>query len=102
MVDAFCAALDAEAVVHRGFCDALGTPRALGPLHDIAHAHPHGLGRLLVPGAERHELFTAFLDMIGSGTSVTVIEDAHGPSRPRWICCCSSGGGSPRSRRWSW
>jgi DNA-binding CsgD family transcriptional regulator len=77
VVGAFCAALDVEAAVHRGFCDALGTPRALGPLHDIARAHPRELGRLLVPGAERHELFTAFLDMIGSGPSVTVIEDAH-------------------------
>lgn len=62
--------------VHRGFCDSLGTPRALGPLHDIARAGLNDLAGLL-DGQDRHALFTAFLDLIGSAPSVTVIEDAH-------------------------
>jgi predicted ATPase len=32
----FCDELPDGTAVHRGFCDALGTPRALGPLYDIA------------------------------------------------------------------
>ncbi len=77
LVSAFCDALAPGTVVHRGFCDAMGTPRALGPVHDIARADPEGLGHLLTVGRERHALFAAFLDLIGSRSSVTVIEDAH-------------------------
>jgi AAA ATPase domain len=73
----FCDALPVGTAVHRGFCDALGTPRALGPLHDMARTSLAGLGRLLTGGEDRHSVFTAFLDLIGAGPSVTVIEDAH-------------------------
>lgn len=78
LVRAFCAD---RPVVRYGFCDALGTPRALGPLHDIARASrdPAGaaLAGLLAAGADRHTLFTAFLDLLAAGPSVTVVEDAH-------------------------
>ncbi|MFC4948020.1 ATP-binding protein [Pseudonocardia sp. GCM10023141] len=73
----FLAALPAGTAVYQGFCDALGTPRALGPLHDIARSAPDRLAPLLSAGAERHAAFTAFLDVIGAGPSVTVIEDVH-------------------------
>lgn len=73
----FCEGLPAETVVHRGFCDALGTPRALGPLYDMSSTSLSSLGPLLTDGHDRHTLFSAFLDLLGAGPSVTVIEDAH-------------------------
>ena len=77
LVDAFCAGLPPGTPVHRGFCDSLDTPRALGPLHDIARTCPPELGGLLAGGGDRHALFTAFLDAIAADGSVTVVEDAH-------------------------
>ena len=77
LVERFCAGLPAGTAVHRGFCDALGTPRALGPLRDIAGTGHDALGRLLATGQDRHAIFTAFLDLLRAGPSVTVIEDAH-------------------------
>lgn len=73
----FCELLPVGTAVHVGYCDSLGTPRALGPLYDIARASLTGLGPLLADGEDRHTLFTSFLDLIGAGPSVTVIEDAH-------------------------
>jgi DNA-binding CsgD family transcriptional regulator len=77
LASSFCDGLAAGTAVHRGFCDSLGTPRALGPLHDIARAGLDGLAGLLAAGEDRHTLFTAFLDLLGAGPSVTLIEDAH-------------------------
>jgi len=73
----FCEELPAETAVHRGFCDALGTPRALGPLHDILRTSLSSLGPLLTNGHDRHTLFSAFLELLGAGPFVTVVEDAH-------------------------
>jgi DNA-binding CsgD family transcriptional regulator/tetratricopeptide (TPR) repeat protein len=73
----FCERLPAETAVHRGFCDALGTPRALGPLYDISRTSLSSLGPLLTNGHDRHTLFSAFLELLGAGPFVTVVEDAH-------------------------
>lgn len=72
---AFCSEL--RIPVHFGFCDSLATPRALGPVHDIARTSGGRLGRLLATGADRHTIFTAFLDAIGAAPTVVVVEDAH-------------------------
>ncbi len=77
LVDAFCAGLPAGTAAYRGVCDALATPRALGPLFDVARNGPAGLSRLLAAGHDRHTIFTGFLDLLGAGPSVTVVEDAH-------------------------
>lgn len=77
LVGAFCAGLPPATPVHRGFCDSLDTPWAPGPLHDIARSCPPALGRQPAAGGDRHTLFTAFLDAIATGGSVTAIEDAH-------------------------
>jgi DNA-binding CsgD family transcriptional regulator/tetratricopeptide (TPR) repeat protein len=77
LVRSFCAGLPPGTAVHHGSCDALATPRALGPLHDIARTDPGGLGRLLDRSGERRALFTAFLDLLSGGPSVVVVEDAH-------------------------
>jgi DNA-binding CsgD family transcriptional regulator len=73
----FCEGLPTETAVHRGFCDALGTPRALGPLYDISRTSLSSLGPLLTDGHDRHSLFSAFLELLGAGPFVTVVEDAH-------------------------
>ncbi len=56
-----------------GRCDALATPRALGPFLDIARV----LGLPAV--ADRDELFGALLDDVAAapGPTVLVVEDAH-------------------------
>ncbi len=62
-----------------GACDPLLTPRALGPLHDIARQTGGRLGELLASGAPREAVFAAFLDELdqGSRPRVVVVEDAH-------------------------
>jgi DNA-binding CsgD family transcriptional regulator/tetratricopeptide (TPR) repeat protein len=77
LVRSFCEGLAGDVGVYRGFCDSLATPRALGPLHDIARAGLDGLAAPLAAGHDRHALFTTFFDLIGAAPSVTVIEDAH-------------------------
>ncbi|MBW8482300.1 ATP-binding protein [Actinomadura parmotrematis] len=59
-----------------GACDALSTPRPLGPLHDIARAAGGGLAAAMAAESSRHELFTAFLDRL-TRPAIAVVEDAH-------------------------
>ncbi|MBO3750611.1 AAA family ATPase [Streptosporangiaceae bacterium NEAU-GS5] len=59
-----------------GRCDALRTPRPLGPLYDIARACGGPLGRTLAADAQRYDRFNAFLDVLSAGRTV-VVEDAH-------------------------
>jgi DNA-binding CsgD family transcriptional regulator len=77
LVDRFCAGVRGARVVH-GVCDPMVTPRALGPVLDIAGR----LGMLDVALGEavsREQLFRGFLDELSSRSWVTVavIEDAH-------------------------
>jgi DNA-binding CsgD family transcriptional regulator len=74
----FMAEVGAEAVTLLGQCDALSTPRPLGPLFDIADAEP-ALRRLLSEETPREHLFRAVLTRLASGTRPTVlaVEDAH-------------------------
>ena len=60
-----------------GSCDAMSTPRPLGPLRDLATAVGPRLGDALRSG-DREEVFTALRDELSdaSGT-VLVIEDVH-------------------------
>jgi DNA-binding CsgD family transcriptional regulator len=73
----FCDDLPVDAGVYYGFCDAFHTPRALGPLHDIARSGLDGLSKLLAAGQDRHMVFSEFLDLLAARPSVTVIEDIH-------------------------
>jgi DNA-binding CsgD family transcriptional regulator/tetratricopeptide (TPR) repeat protein len=59
-----------------GACDALSTPRPLGPLHDLADAGASRVAAARSAGASRHELFVGLLDELASPVLV-VIEDAH-------------------------
>src|SRR6185503_7536873 len=62
-----------------GACDALFTPRPLGPLYDIAYKSQSKLLGLLEEEAPRTAIFSAVLDELedSRGVSITVIEDAH-------------------------
>ncbi len=61
-----------------GACDSLSTPRALGPLLDVA-AHIGGeLADLLVGDVSREAVFKATLRMLSAETTrVVFVEDAH-------------------------
>jgi DNA-binding CsgD family transcriptional regulator/tetratricopeptide (TPR) repeat protein len=63
----------------QGACDALTTPRPLGPLADVAPAFGGGLDRLLRDEAPREVLFPALLQRLRDSRVVTVlvIEDVH-------------------------
>jgi DNA-binding CsgD family transcriptional regulator len=62
-----------------GACEALFTPRPLGPLYDIARQAPEPLRQLLEREMSRPELFAAMLDELARGPlpTVLVIEDIH-------------------------
>ncbi|GAA2886425.1 AAA family ATPase [Pseudonocardia halophobica] len=60
-----------------GMCDALSTPRPLGPLRDVAHALGPGVTTLLTDGAPPHEVFAAVLDALRARPRTLVIEDLH-------------------------
>ncbi|HEU0201677.1 MAG TPA: AAA family ATPase [Burkholderiaceae bacterium] len=62
-----------------GACEALFTPRPLGPLHDIALETQARLLALLEQGRERPLVFAALLDelKLGAPATVLVLEDVH-------------------------
>jgi DNA-binding CsgD family transcriptional regulator len=62
-----------------GACDALFTPRPLGPLHDIAPHMGEQVAELLDVQADRVKLFTAVLDDLRRSPAPTllVFEDVH-------------------------
>jgi DNA-binding CsgD family transcriptional regulator/tetratricopeptide (TPR) repeat protein len=62
-----------------GTCEALFTPRPLGPLYDIAHQGQSALRAMLEDGWNRATLFAAVLDELATNPppTVLVIEDIH-------------------------
>jgi DNA-binding CsgD family transcriptional regulator/tetratricopeptide (TPR) repeat protein len=81
LVRRFADRQSADARFLLGACDPLLTPRALGPLHDIARQTGGRLAELLASGGPREAVFTAFLDELDQGgrplVVVVVVEDAH-------------------------
>jgi DNA-binding CsgD family transcriptional regulator/tetratricopeptide (TPR) repeat protein len=79
LVERFATAQKAQARVFWGACDALFTPRPLGPLYDIAQQTRSHLLALLEEEAPRASIFSAALDEMkqGRAPSITVIEDVH-------------------------
>jgi ATP/maltotriose-dependent transcriptional regulator MalT len=79
LVHAFCDRHRDEARIWRGACDALSTPRPLGPLHDIARSARGRLVGLMSDDVSRHERFSGFLDALAGPLqpTVAVIEDVH-------------------------
>jgi len=61
-----------------GGCEALFSPRPLGPLYDIAPALDPALPSLIARGGDRSELFAAVLGSLHSaGVTLLIIEDVH-------------------------
>jgi hypothetical protein len=60
-----------------GACEALFTPRPLGPLYDIAQQAPGPLRAALASETNRATLFAAVLDELAQSPTVLVIEDIH-------------------------
>lgn len=62
-----------------GGCDALFTPRALGPIHDMAHALGSEVKNLLADGGQSSQLFAAVLRQIEISRDATILvfEDVH-------------------------
>lgn len=78
LVRRFCDQHRASTRVISGACDALFTPRALGPFLGIADALRGALGELVRAGARPHEVAAALLDQLRGGKPVIlVIEDVH-------------------------
>jgi DNA-binding CsgD family transcriptional regulator len=78
LVEAFCAKDRGTRRVIRGACEAMLTPRPLGPLLDFARELGGSLSELLGQGASRELLFDALLEELGAiRPTVGVIEDVH-------------------------
>src|SRR5688572_25691199 len=78
LVKGFAERRSADARFLVGACDPLLTPRALGPLHDIARQTGGRLAELLASGGQREAVFAAFLDQLAQPPrQVVVVEDAH-------------------------
>ena len=61
-----------------GACDALFTPRPLGPLLDIAHATGGQLEEVVTRTAKPHEVAAALIQEVGAhDPTIVVLEDVH-------------------------
>jgi ATP/maltotriose-dependent transcriptional regulator MalT len=79
LVEGFAERHNTNARVLWGACDALFTPRPLGPLYDIAPQTQGELHRLLEQQAPRPSIFSAVVDELQKTKtpSITVVEDVH-------------------------
>lgn len=70
---------DGRARVLWGACDALYTPRPLGPLLDMARQAPGPLRELVRSGIDRERIFTTLLDELSRASTpvLAVFEDVH-------------------------
>jgi DNA-binding CsgD family transcriptional regulator len=60
-----------------GMCDALSTPRPMGPLRDVAAELDDAIPGLLRDAAPQHEVFAAVLDALRARPRVLIVEDLH-------------------------
>ena len=77
--------------VHLGYCDSLDTPRALGPLHDIARHHGRGLDAAAAHRDAPAPHHAVFLDPPPPAPRSPLWRTRTGPTRRRR----SDGGGRP-------
>jgi DNA-binding CsgD family transcriptional regulator/tetratricopeptide (TPR) repeat protein len=80
LLEAFAGTLDSSSArVLWGACEALSTPRPLGPLIDIAEQAGGELRDALHANRAPHELFQSFLNCLREGDRpwLVVVEDAH-------------------------
>jgi DNA-binding CsgD family transcriptional regulator/tetratricopeptide (TPR) repeat protein len=77
LVEAFTQTQRNRVRIWWGACEALFTPRPLGPLHDIAAQMPRDLLAHLDVTSDRAALFAAFLAELQNETTLVVVEDVH-------------------------
>jgi DNA-binding CsgD family transcriptional regulator/tetratricopeptide (TPR) repeat protein len=78
LIDRFCAIHASSVRVLRGACDALFTPRPLGPIHDFAGQLGSELTERLAGEAIPYEVAAALIDELqGHEPTVIVVEDVH-------------------------
>lgn len=78
LLRAFARHLEGRALLNWGACEAMLAPVPLSVLDDIARQCPHArLARLVRAGAERAQLFAAFVDGLAEAPCVVVLEDVH-------------------------
>jgi len=77
LVQRFCEEVGDGSRVLIGSCDAMQTPRPLGPLVDMAAAFGPPLTRLLDGGGARERVFGLLLDAFRERPTVAVFEDVH-------------------------
>lgn len=79
LLEAFRVRVGARARVLWGMCDALFTPRPLGPVHDMAGLLGRNVQKILAQGAAPGHLFSEILNQLEQSdqASVLVIEDVH-------------------------
>jgi DNA-binding CsgD family transcriptional regulator len=77
LVRAFAAGHDSEVRFLWGACEALFTPRPLGPVYDIVQALDDWSAEPLTTAAERTAFFGALLDQLRAKPRVCVFEDVH-------------------------
>jgi DNA-binding CsgD family transcriptional regulator len=74
----FCEKRAGSARILQGACDALFTPRPLGPLLDFARGAGGDLERLAEAGARPHDVAAALMDELRAhAPTLVVIEDLH-------------------------
>jgi hypothetical protein len=78
LIERFCALQAHSATVLRGACDALFTPRPLGPIQDVALDVGPALTELLLAEATPYEVAATLLKELGRHQpTVLVVEDVH-------------------------
>src|ERR687887_274916 len=76
LIERFCAERVAPARVLRGACDALFTPRPLGPIHDFAADVGRELAEKLLGDAIPYQVAAALIEELRrQGPTVLVVED---------------------------
>jgi predicted ATPase len=79
LVHHFCRLVARSVRILEGACDALSTPRPLGPLADIATTIGGELERQMETDGRRDDVFGALMVELSRGpkTTVMVFEDVH-------------------------
>lgn len=78
LIEKFCTDQVDSTTVLRGACDALFTPRPLGPIQDVALDVGPALTELLLAEATPYRVASALLEELGGNEpTVLVIEDVH-------------------------
>jgi DNA-binding CsgD family transcriptional regulator/tetratricopeptide (TPR) repeat protein len=73
----FCDDSRSRARILWGGCEALFTPRPLGPFVDVAETIGGELAEVVMRGGRPHELVTALLSELRTRPAVIVLEDVH-------------------------